>query len=64
MPGFSHINLPDSSAAVSAPSNRNVDGYDRSPTGRRRMTPADPGTSRRARRIMEEARALRGSQHP
>ena len=29
---------------------RDVDGYDRPVTGLRRMTPADPGTSRQARR--------------
>jgi hypothetical protein len=29
---------------------RDVDGYDRPVTGLRRMTPADPGTYRRARR--------------
>ena len=50
MPGFSQVNRPYASAAVSAPGNRDVDGYDRPLTGLRRMTPADPGTSRRARR--------------
>jgi hypothetical protein len=29
---------------------RDVDGYDRPVTGLRRMTPADPGTYRQARR--------------
>jgi hypothetical protein len=59
MPGFSQINHPRSSAGVSAPSNRNVDGYDRPVTGLRQMTPVDPGTSRRAQRSgdQEEARA-------
>ena len=59
MPGFSQINRPYASAAVSAPGNRDVDGYDRPVTELRRMTPADPGTSRRAQRSgdQEEARA-------
>jgi hypothetical protein len=57
MPGFSQINRPYASDAVNAAGNRDVDGYDRPMTGPRRMPPADPGTSLRARRIMEKARA-------
>jgi hypothetical protein len=59
MPGFSQIDHPRSSAAVSAPSNRNVEGYDRPVTGLWRMTPAGQGIPWRAQRSgdQEEARA-------
>ena len=57
MPGFSQVARARAAAAASAPGNRDAGGYDRPVTGRRPMAPADSGTSRRARRIMAEARA-------
>ena len=45
MPGFSQMTRPRTSAAVSAPGNRDVDGYDRPVTGLQRLTPAGPGTA-------------------
>jgi len=56
MVGWSQITRPHTSVAVSAPGNRDADGYDRPVTGLWRqalLTAADPGTSRRARRSDE-----------
>jgi hypothetical protein len=53
MLGLSRVTRPRASAAASAPGNRDADGYDCPVTGLRRqalLIPADPGTSRRARR--------------
>jgi len=55
MPGFSQITRPRAAAPVSAPGNRDAGGHDQPVTGRQ-PSPADPGTSRRARRS-DEARA-------
>jgi hypothetical protein len=60
MQGPSQITRPRASAAASAPGNRDADGYHCPVTGLRRqamLIPADPGTSRRARRSGERVTA-------
>jgi hypothetical protein len=59
MLGCSQITRPRTSVAVSAPGDGDADGYDRPVAGLRQalLIPADPGTSRRARRSGERVTA-------